>query len=86
MQVSVVIPVYQAKNIIAELLRRLEISLLKITSNYELLLIDDGSTDNSWQAIEDAALENKNIKAIKLSRNFGQHYAITAGLDACGGT
>jgi len=86
MQVSVVIPVYQAKNIIAELLRRLEISLLKITSNYELLLIDDGSTDNSWQAIEDAAYENKNIKAIKLSRNFGQHYAITAGLDACGGT
>ena len=85
MQISVVIPVYQAQDIIPELLRRLELSLLNVTSAYELLLIEDGSTDNSWQVIADAAAENKKIKAIKLSRNFGQHYAITAGIDVCCG-
>ncbi len=83
MQISIVIPVYRAENIIPELLRRLELSLLNIAQNYELILVEDGSTDNSWQVIEAAAFVNKKIKAIKLSRNFGQHYAITAGLDHC---
>lgn len=85
MQLSIVIPVYQAADIIPELLRRLKLSLLQITEDYELILIEDGSTDNSWQVIEASARENDKIKAIKLSRNFGQHYAITAGIDICAG-
>jgi len=80
---SVVIPVYEAEDIIPELLKRLELSLRPVISDYELILVEDGSMDNSWNVIEKAAIENKKIKAIKLSRNFGQHYAITAGLDVC---
>jgi dolichol-phosphate mannosyltransferase len=85
MLISIVIPVYQAEHIIPELLRRLELSLQHITSDYEYILVEDGSTDNSWLVMEAAARNNKNIKAIKLSRNFGQHYAITAGVDSCKG-
>ena len=83
MQISVVIPVYEAEDIIPELLKRLELSLRPVISYYELILVEDGSIDNSWNVIEKAAIENKKIKAVKLSRNFGQHYAITAGLDVC---
>src|SRR5690606_34289575 len=49
------------------------------------ILVDDGSKDQSWRLIESLALDRPFLKGIKLSRNFGQHYAITAGLDnACG--
>ena len=48
-------------------------------------MVEDGSSDNSWNIIEGIALTNNRIKGIKLSRNFGQHYAITAGLDHASG-
>lgn len=53
--------------------------------HYEIILIDDYSPDNSWAEIERLASIHPEIKGIKLSRNFGQHYAITAGLDAAKG-
>jgi glycosyltransferase involved in cell wall biosynthesis len=52
---------------------------------YEIILVDDYSPDNSWTEIERLASIHPEIKGIKLSRNFGQHYAITAGLDAAKG-
>ncbi len=70
-----------AENIVPILIRRIEESLIKITQDFEIILVEDGSVDNSWREIEKIAKKNPRIKAIQLSRNFGQHYAITSGLD-----
>ncbi|MAL64774.1 MAG: glycosyltransferase [Candidatus Marinimicrobia bacterium] len=78
--VSIVSPVYEAENIINELVRRVEKEIKKITNDYELILVDDGSTDSSWKQIELLCEKNSNLKGIKLSKNFGQAYAISAGL------
>jgi glycosyltransferase involved in cell wall biosynthesis len=83
MLLSVVIPVYQADEIISELISRIKASLISVSPDYEIILIDDGSTDNSWMAVEKICDVDNRIKAIKLSRNFGQHSAITSGLDFC---
>jgi glycosyltransferase involved in cell wall biosynthesis len=56
-----------------------------ITSDFEIILVEDASPDSSWSVIERLASKNPRIRGIKLSRNFGQHYAITAGLDAAKG-
>tara|TARA_B110000240_G_scaffold166644_1_gene188031 strand:- start:944 stop:1870 length:927 start_codon:yes stop_codon:yes gene_type:complete len=83
--ISIVSPVYNAENIIPELAQRIINSVTKITLDYEIILVEDGGPDNSWEVIEQVAKLNPKIKGIKLSRNFGQHYAITAGLDKCKG-
>ena len=83
--ISVVSPVYKAEDILDELVRRLINELSKITHDFEILLVDDGSPDNSWQKIEEECQKDSRIKGIKLSRNFGQHYAISAGLDNSNG-
>jgi polyisoprenyl-phosphate glycosyltransferase len=83
MLLSIVIPVYQAENILGELINRIKNTVKNITSSYQVVLVDDGSTDRSWEVIETICIAEPNITAIKLSRNFGQHHAITAGLDIC---
>lgn len=83
--ISVVIPVFQAEAFLQELVERLDRVLLAISPVYEILLIDDGSVDRSWEQIESLSESSPNLKGIKLSRNFGQHYAITAGLDQAKG-
>jgi polyisoprenyl-phosphate glycosyltransferase len=80
-KISIVSPVYKAEKIIDELIRRIIDSLEPITAEYEIILVEDGCPENSWEKIELLAKNNPKIKGIKLSRNFGQHYAITAGLD-----
>lgn len=77
---SIVSPVYMAVNIIPELVRQIEINVKSITDDYEIILVDDSSPDNSWAVISQMCTQNKKIKGLSLSRNFGQHYAITAGL------
>jgi len=79
--ISVVIPVYKARDCLAELYRRLVQALGLITSNFELVWVEDGGEDGSWETIAELAGRDQRLKGVKLSRNFGQHYAITAGLD-----
>ncbi|WP_250629995.1 glycosyltransferase family 2 protein [Rhodoflexus caldus] len=79
--ISIVSPVYKAEKIVDLLVRRVSSEVSKITTSYEIILVEDGSPDASWEAIEQNCLQDKRVKGIKLSRNFGQHYAITAGLD-----
>jgi polyisoprenyl-phosphate glycosyltransferase len=79
--ISIVSPVYKAALILPELVERLERAILPLTLDYEIILVDDDSQDGSWEIIKELALNNKNIIGIKLSRNFGQHAAITAGID-----
>lgn len=83
--ISVVSPVYKAENILDELVEEILIHVGQLTENYELILVDDGSPDKSWEVIKRNAKKNKKVKGIKLSRNFGQHYAITAGLQSVKG-
>jgi len=78
--ISVVSPVYRAENIVAELVKQLHENLREITADYEIVLVNDSSPDNSWLAITAECEKDKRVKGINLSRNFGQHYAITAGL------
>jgi dolichol-phosphate mannosyltransferase len=85
MHISVVSPVYQAENIVAELVRRLVVELSKITNDFEIILVEDCGPDNSWLKVLEETKNDKRVKGIKLSRNFGQHHAITAGLDASSG-
>lgn len=83
--ISVVIPVYKAENCLHELYSRLKSSLEAITPNFEIVLVEDCGGDQSWEIIEQIAGQDSRVKGIQFSRNFGQHYAITAGLDYCRG-
>ena len=83
--ISVVVPVYRAEGCVAELCRRLKISLSTITEDFEIILVEDRSPDSSWQRIQKEAELDQRIRGIRLSRNFGQHRAITAGLDSADG-
>ncbi len=83
--ISVVIPVYKAESCLIELYTRLNKSLEKITKSYEIILVEDCGFDGSWEKIIEIAKKDSRVKGIQLSRNFGQHYAITAGLDNCNG-
>jgi len=78
--ISVVSPVYRAEKIVAELVRQLHEKLSILTDNYEIILVNDASPDNSWELIAAECSKDVRVKGINLSRNFGQHYAITAGL------
>ncbi|MDR1984470.1 MAG: glycosyltransferase family 2 protein [Prevotellaceae bacterium] len=78
--ISIVSPVYRAEKIVSELVKQLHENVSTITDNYEIILVNDGSPDNSWQVIVEECAKDKKVKGINLSRNFGQHYAITAGL------
>ena len=77
---SIVSPVYRAEDIVDELVKRICDETSKITSNFEIVLVDDGSPDDSWQKIEENHRREHRVKGVKFSRNFGQHYAITAGI------
>jgi dolichol-phosphate mannosyltransferase len=84
-KISIVSPVYKADEFLEQLVERISLTVEKITSDYEIILIDDKSPDNSWNKINDLCLKNNKVIGIRLSRNFGQHYAITAGLDNANG-
>ena len=77
---SVVIPIYNDQEVIAELLRRLTAVLEIIVSDYEIILIDDGSRDNSWAIMNEERKHREHLRIARLSRNFGQQNAIAAGL------
>ncbi|HNV58362.1 MAG TPA: glycosyltransferase family 2 protein [Rhodoferax sp.] len=81
--ISVVVPVFRAEACLYELYARLKISLETITSDFSILLVEDCGGDNSWPLIVELAQRDPRVMGIQFSRNFGQHYGITAGLDVC---
>jgi dolichol-phosphate mannosyltransferase len=83
--ISVVIPVYKAEKCLHALYERLRFSLEEITPNFEIILVEDCGGDRSWEIILEIAQKDPRVKGIQFSRNFGQHYGITAGLDHCDG-
>lgn len=80
MEISIVIPVYNEGDPLRILCARLNEVLEQLAIDYEVILIDDRSRDHSWAVMKELAASNKQIKIARLSRNFGQHNALTAGL------
>lgn len=84
-EVSVVIPIYRGGRDIAELVRRVEAVLSGNAESFELVLVDDGSPDDSWLAIVRAVQQHTFVRAIRLARNFGQQISVSAGIAAATG-
>jgi len=83
--ISVVIPIFNEAALLKELVERCVVTMEKIGEPYEIICIDDGSEDNSLSLLLGFHQENKNIKIIELSRNFGHQIAFTAGLQEAKG-
>ena len=79
-KISVVIPVYYGENSIEELSQQLIETIVKKNADYEIIFVDDYSPDGSWNVIKKMHNANPKIHGLNFSRNFGQHYAISAGL------
>lgn len=80
-KLSVVIPVYFNENNLRPLYADIKEKMIdKIDFDYEIVLVDDGSKDESWKVMRELAQQDKNIRALRLSRNFGSHAAILCGL------
>ena len=84
-KISIVSPVYHASGCLRELYQRLVQVLESVGEDFEIVLVNDGSPDDSWDIILELAAGDSRVKGVNLSRNFGQHCAITAGLDHAAG-
>jgi polyisoprenyl-phosphate glycosyltransferase len=82
---SLIIPVYNEEKLLDELIRRTVKSIEEFTAEYEILFVDDGSSDSSLETLLGSRRENKRIKVISLSKNFGHQAAYTAGLEYASG-
>jgi len=81
-RIAAIAPVFNEEANLDELCRRLAENLARVSEDYEIILIDDGSADETWSLIQKNAAENPRVRGLHFSRNFGQHYALAAGLDA----
>jgi glycosyltransferase involved in cell wall biosynthesis len=80
MHISVVSPIFKTPEILPELIFRIERTLSEITDSFEIILVDDGCPFNSWSTIQKLANSFHYLKGVKLTRNFGQQIAVSAGL------
>lgn len=85
MRISVIVPVYGCPEAVSPLCERLKATLLQLTEDYEIILVNDACPKNSWAEIEKVCSREPKVIGVELSRNFGQHRAITAGLDYASG-
>ena len=85
MNISVIIPLLNEQNSLEELTSSASSVINDLKLEFEIILIDDGSTDNSWKIISKICSSNKNIKAIRFLKNFGKSQALSAGFKACNG-
>jgi glycosyltransferase involved in cell wall biosynthesis len=85
LDISVVIPLFNEEESLTELCEWIVKVMIANNYSYEVLLIDDGSTDHSWEVIEKLNAINNNIKGIRFNRNYGKSAALNTGFDACAG-
>ncbi len=85
MYISIVAPIYNEEENVEPLCQRLNEVLSNLGIEYEIILVDDGSTDKSWNKLIECAGRFKGLRLIRLRRNFGQTAAMTAGIDAARG-
>ena len=79
--ISVVVPVYEEVENISALYGALNTHLEQLNQSYEVIFVDDGSKDGSWEQLRRLAVEHAHYTAIRLRRNFGQSAALAAGID-----
>jgi undecaprenyl-phosphate 4-deoxy-4-formamido-L-arabinose transferase len=79
-ELSIVIPLYKSEKILPDLLGRLESVLPGIAERYEIILVNDGSPDNTWVRLQEELKARPRLVALNMSRNYGQHNAILAGI------
>ena len=84
-KISIVIPVYYNGDTLKLLYEDMKQKILGKLGDYEIVFVDDGSGDDSWQIMGQLRQQDTHIKLVKLSRNFGEHAALLAGLCACSG-
>lgn len=84
-ELSIVVPVFRCTSSLRELTRRVFDALESVVDGVELILVDDGSEDDAWAVIRDLATADERVHGVRLSRNFGQHAAITAGIGRASG-
>ncbi|MFN9718404.1 MAG: glycosyltransferase family 2 protein [Planctomycetota bacterium] len=82
---SVIIPVFNEQDSLHQLIEELQTNVQNFVLTFEIFLIDDGSTDRSWETIQLLSLRNPNVSGIRLRRNFGKAAALTAGMKAARG-
>lgn len=85
-KLSIIIPVYYNEDTLMLLYKDMKAKILSSLEDYEIVMVDDGSGDSSWQIMQDIQqLNPSHVKLVHLSRNFGEHAAILAGLNECTG-
>jgi len=84
-EVSVVVAVYREAGVLPEVLGALREAVDSLAGTCEIIVIDDGSTDDTWSVIQDQAANDPMLRGIRLSRNFGKEAAICAGMEAASG-
>jgi len=80
--VSVVVPVFRSEQTLSELHQRLVAVLSPITTSFQILFVEDGGDDNSWDVICKLAIQDSRVRGLKHSRNYGQHNALLSGIRA----
>lgn len=84
-KISIIVPVYYNSDTLMLLYEDMKAKILGKLGDYEIVFVDDGSGDNSWEIMNEIRMLDENVKCVKLSRNFGEHSAILAGLTECTG-
>lgn len=84
-KISIVVPVYWNSDTLMLLYEDMKAKILNKLGDYELVFVDDGSGDNSWEIMNQIRDMDSNVQCVKLSRNFGEHAALLAGLSVCTG-
>ena len=84
-KISIVVPVYWNSDTLMLLYEDMKAKILEKLGDYELVFVDDGSGDNSWEIMNQIRDMDPNVQCVKLSRNFGEHAALLAGLSVCTG-
>src|ERR1700744_1146015 len=84
--ISIVVPVYNSAETLRELYIRVNAVCITLQKKYQLIFVDDGSSDNSWNILEELKKQNpSDIIAVKLTKNFGQNNALLCGFNYCNG-
>lgn len=84
-KISIVVPVYYNEDTLMDLYQDMQAKILDKLGDYELVFVDDGSGDSSWEIMNQIRDMDENVRLVKLSRNFGEHAALLAGLSVCTG-
>lgn len=84
-KISIVVPVYYNEDTLMDLYQDMKQKILGALGEYELVFVDDGSGDDSWKIMNEIKALDENVRLVKLSRNFGEHAALLAGLSVCTG-